>query len=601
MNSPLLKSLLILLLLVGGCQGKPPQGDHGHAHATPTQGHDDHGHGEKGHDDHGHDDHAHGEKGHDDHAQQKSQAEQGDEPIARTGFTERLENFFEYAPLKPGQKSSFLIHLTDLSDGTPVAQARVVLRALDEKGAEAAKVEAKVGKVTGIYVADVTLDKKGAYTIEFQVKNEKLEDTLVMQNFMVGLPSETEEEPAPENLVSFLMEQQWTIRMTLAQAQRSTVSRQVAATGRVVAAPNHRAKIASPQAGVIVSGDLPRVGSQVYQEQPLVRIRQTPSAAERAQIESSLRQLEASVVQTRAQLRFQNHQAQVENARLSAEKAAAKGEVESARLRLREAEREERRAAEVFAVEGISEKEMEEARLRAGTARVAYETAQKRAKALAQAAPVAAVDLDANLARVDSDPMLVVRAPFLATVTRVYKSLGETVGAGEAILELGNFDTVWLEAPVFERDLANLDRGATASFTVPAFPGREFKGRLIDLGAVIDEQTRAATVVFEVPNPDGVLRLGMQAQVRLAAADSTEAVLIPHAAVLENEGKKFVYVLVSGEEFTRRPIVLGDRYGPRVAVLEGLKAGERVVDQGAYQLKLQELSPADPGVHSHEH
>ena len=76
--------------------------------------------------------------------------------------------------------------------------------------------------------------------------------------------------------------------------------------------------------------------------------------------------------------------------------------------------------------------------------------------------------------------------------------------------------------------------------------------------------------------------------------------LIPREAVLDNEGKKIVYVLLSGEEFERRDVVLGDEYGGKVAILSGVKAGERVVTQGAYQLKLQELRPANAGAHTHE-
>jgi multidrug efflux pump subunit AcrA (membrane-fusion protein) len=76
--------------------------------------------------------------------------------------------------------------------------------------------------------------------------------------------------------------------------------------------------------------------------------------------------------------------------------------------------------------------------------------------------------------------------------------------------------------------------------------------------------------------------------------------MIPMSAVLDNEGKKIVYVLLSGEEFQRREVTLGDAYGDKVAVLTGLNKGERVVTQGAYQIRLQELRPADAGVHSHE-
>ena len=59
-------------------------------------------------------------------------------------------------------------------------------------------------------------------------------------------------------------------------------------------------------------------------------------------------------------------------------------------------------------------------------------------------------------------------------------------------------------------------------------------------------------------------------------------------------------VLVSGEEFQRREVTVGDEYGDRVAVLSGLKPGERIVTQGAYQIRMQELRPASAGAHTHE-
>ena len=123
---------------------------------------------------------------------------------------------------------------------------------------------------------------------------------------------------------------------------------------------------------------------------------------------------------------------------------------------------------------------------------------------------------------------------------------------------------------------------------------------MIDTGAVIDEQTRAATVVFQVQNHGRTLRIGMQANVSLDAGESVTAMMIPKEAVLDNEGRKIVYVLLSGEEFQRREVTLGDEYGGKVAVLSGLEKGERVVTQGAYQIRLQELRPADAGAHSHE-
>ena len=161
-------------------------------------------------------------------------------------------------------------------------------------------------------------------------------------------------------------------------------------------------------------------------------------------------------------------------------------------------------------------------------------------------------------------------------------------------------DTVWVEAPIFERDLGKLAKGGNAVFTTAAFPDKEFQGRLLHIGKVIDEQSRTATAIFEVPNRSEELSIGMQANIRLDSGSRAEVLLIPREAVLDNEGKKIVYVLLSGEEFERREVVLGDEYGDKVAVLTGVHKGERVVTQGAYQLKLQELRPANAGAHTHE-
>lgn len=113
----------------------------------------------------------------------KPEAEQ--EPLSRTEFTDRVENFFEYEPLRVGKPSQFLIHLTDLSDGTPVEKADVTLTIRKAGGGEVTEVKAKVGRVTGIYVAEVQLGERGKYDIEFHIRNEKLNERLPLEDFEV--------------------------------------------------------------------------------------------------------------------------------------------------------------------------------------------------------------------------------------------------------------------------------------------------------------------------------------------------------------------------------------------------------------------------------
>jgi 5-hydroxyisourate hydrolase-like protein (transthyretin family) len=117
----------------------------------------------------------------------KPQAEAGKEAaIARTEFTGRIENFFEYRPLKAGKPSQFHIHLTDLSDGSPVEKAEVKLMIRAKGGgASAAETTANADKVTGIYVAEVNIPKAGDYDIEFHVKNSKLDERMPLTDFKV--------------------------------------------------------------------------------------------------------------------------------------------------------------------------------------------------------------------------------------------------------------------------------------------------------------------------------------------------------------------------------------------------------------------------------
>jgi RND family efflux transporter MFP subunit len=372
--------------------------------------------------------------------------------------------------------------------------------------------------------------------------------------------------------VAFLMEQQWLIKLKLARAEESTRAPQIKSTGRVIPVPSKRAIVAPPVGGIIQNGTMPRIGQQVAQGQLLATLVQTPTAGEVAQIQAA------------------NTQVQIENTRVEAERRRlAQNEIEAA-ARLEEATHDLGRSQRLYEKKAYSAKALESDELAQKVAASQLEAIREQIRALQTLAP------SRSASSVTHD----VRAPIAGTIVSVSKASGEQAAAGDAIFEIVAMDTVWVEAPIFEKDLGRLPRDLRAVFTTAAFPDREFEGRVVDIGKVVDEQSRTAKAIFEVPNPTGQLSIGMQANLRLDAGPETTVLLIPREAVLDNEGKKIVYVLLSGEEFERREVILGDEYGGRIAILSGVKPGERVVTQGAYQLKLQELRPANAGAHTHE-
>jgi RND family efflux transporter MFP subunit len=363
--------------------------------------------------------------------------------------------------------------------------------------------------------------------------------------------------------------------MKLAKVESQTVARQITSTGRVIPAARNQAIVSPPVGGIISGGQLPRVGQRVSQGQTLAVLNQNPTAAERAQIAAG------------------NAQIRIEQARIDAERRRLAQLANEAEARLNQVRAEYERAHRLYERKAYSLRQLQ-------TAEADYKAAEANHAAIIEQQKALSSGPAARLDGIGIQTIYTLRAPISGTVVKVSKAMGEQVAPGEQVVELVNLETVWVEAPIFERDLSLLAHKARPVFTTSAYPDLEFTGTIVDTGAVIDEQSRATRVIFEVPNRDRRLLIGMQANVRLEAGESFEAMVIPKEAVLDNEGKKIVYVLISGEEFQRREVTLGDEFGDKVAVLSGLQAGERVVTQGAYQLKLQELKPADAGAHSHE-
>lgn len=376
-----------------------------------------------------------------------------------------------------------------------------------------------------------------------------------------GGEAEAEAKPGETNgIVAFRMEQQWLIHLKLALVEEAQMPEQIYSTGRLVPEPSRRAVVAPPVAGIIASRALPRIGQYVARGEMLAMLVQTPTAAEAAQI-------------------------QIENSRIEAERRRlAQAEIE-ARARLSAAGAEADRAKRLLEQKAYSQRQFEAAEADRQAAQAVLAAIQEQLKTLHTAPSTSNYE---------------VAAPISGTVVDVRKAAGEEVRPGEAILEIVSLDVLWVEAPIFEKDLGRLSKNMEAAFTTTAYPGKEFRGRLINISAIVDEHTRAAQAVFEVPNPSRELRLGMQANVRLGLGKRAQVLLVPKESILDNEGKKIVYVLRTGEEFERRDVVVGDEYGGKVAVVSGIRPGERVVTQGAYQLKLQELRPANAGAHTHE-
>jgi membrane fusion protein (multidrug efflux system) len=172
---------------------------------------------------------------------------------------------------------------------------------------------------------------------------------------------------------------------------------------------------------------------------------------------------------------------------------------------------------------------------------------------------------------------LVVRAPFAGVVADRFVSAGEYVRPDSKVATVVQLDPLRLELSVPEHALGKLGVGAEVRFRVAAFPGEAFAGRVRFVGAQVRRATRDLLVEAVVPNPGERLRPGMfaVADVELGAVDLP---VVPKGALRSDEraGTDRVFVVEAGR-VQERLVHVGQAAGDAVAILGGLRAGERIV------------------------
>jgi membrane fusion protein, copper/silver efflux system len=173
---------------------------------------------------------------------------------------------------------------------------------------------------------------------------------------------------------------------------------------------------------------------------------------------------------------------------------------------------------------------------------------------------------------------LTLSAPIGGIVMEKTALQGLHFGAGDMLYRIVDLSAVWLLADVFEQDLAQIRPGQSATITVLAYPGRVFEGRVAFVYPTLNAQTRTAKVRIEVPNPDLLLKTDMYATVEIAApVESATVLAVPDSAVLDTGTRQTVLVDRGEGRFEPRAVKLGARADGYVAVLEGLRNGEKVV------------------------
>jgi cobalt-zinc-cadmium efflux system membrane fusion protein len=392
--------------------------------------------------------------------------------------------------------------------------------------------------------------------------------------------AEAEAGSAPASAVPFLMEQQWKVKLLVAEAEGRTIEERLIVPARAVPVEGRSAVVSSSVGGRLLapsSGALPRTGDRVEAGEVLALVEPPLGAPELAELHALDLELELKALDV---------------VRASAE----------AEARLRFAERERERIAKLRA-EGLStEQQLGLAEQELAVARTEVEAAGRTKEALERL--VARRD-GARGSEPGAPLRFALEAPIAGTIVEVRGVPGAAVEPGEPVFRILDASRVWIEGRVSEFDAEHVGAAPAAVVELAALPGRRLEVHGIRdgkpyVGPEVDPASRTLLLRYELENTDGAVRPGMLAELQMTTGRREARVAIPVDAVVQDQGLPTAYVMLEGELFQKRDLELGVRDEAWVEVVRGIEPGEPVATRGAYVVKLAAFSPASfgPG-HAH--
>jgi len=191
-----------------------------------------------------------------------------------------------------------------------------------------------------------------------------------------------------------------------------------------------------------------------------------------------------------------------------------------------------------------------------------------------------------------------IHSPISGIVVEHMLTTGATVTPGQQLYVIASLRTVWAELALTETQLAKVQRGQKVTLSTKAYPGGQFRGKVLSVGAHMDETTRTVKARALIQNPRGRLKPGMFANAEIAVGTGRPALALPQSAVLRSaDGDWEVFVEEKPGRFESVEVEVIRTVGSQT-IIKGLKPGSRVVTKGAFFIQ-SELAKSGFNVHNH--
>lgn len=267
---------------------------------------------------------------------------------------------------------------------------------------------------------------------------------------------------------------------------------------------------------------------------------------------------------------------------LSSKNMADGDPVQRARIAYEVCKKEYERMKALVGNKIVSEKDFAQAEQAYENARISYEAVAKNNSASGQA----------------------VTSPISGYVKSLLVKEGDYVQVGQPLVSVTQNRKLFLRADVSEKYYQYLRTIGSANFCTPynnkVYTLKDLNGRLLSYGkASGGDGGYYVPVTFEFDNKGDIIP-GSFVEIFLLSSPIENVLFLPHSALTEEQGSFFIYLQLDEEGYKKQLVTLGADNGESVQILSGLNAGDRVVTEGAYQVKLASATNAIPA-HSHEH
>jgi Cu(I)/Ag(I) efflux system membrane fusion protein len=173
--------------------------------------------------------------------------------------------------------------------------------------------------------------------------------------------------------------------------------------------------------------------------------------------------------------------------------------------------------------------------------------------------------------------LLTLRCPVTGTVLEKNVLEQEYVTPQRDLYVVADLSSVWVQAKVYEYELPHVELGTPAEVSIPAVPGRRFSGKVVFIQPTVEETTRTVPVRVELPNPQGLLKPGLFADIDITHPMG-DGLLVPTSAVIRTGTRDIAFLVIGDDQFQPVQVQLGEvKFGDRFQILAGLNAGDRVV------------------------